>query len=146
LSGFSVRTTLPLALVAASLLACVADDGGPLFPDAGGAGGEGGALGAGGAGGAGGGSAKTCDPAMGATACDACVYATCCDAALACDAGTACDALWSCARASGCFAADVGDFDACAVAACPTEATQDAFDALTSLATCIRTNCGICGG
>ncbi len=155
---------LSAALIVASPYGCGSEEEGPLFPGTsstggeggGGAGGQGGAGGgAGGAGGQGGlggaggqgGAATTCDPNMGTTACDGCVYDQCCAAALACDDGSPCDALWDCARAAGCLSPSQADFDACVVMACPMEATKDAVSALESLAGCIRTSCGeVCGG
>jgi hypothetical protein len=102
---------------------------------------------AGGAGGDGGGDGAVCDPAMGSTPCDACVYGACCAAALACEEGTPCDGLWSCARAKGCLDPGSSDFDGCAVSSCPSEATDEAMAALIELATCIKSSCGApCGG
>ena len=75
----------------------------------------------------------TCDPAMGTTACDACVYGQCCDAALSCAAGTPCDALWACARSAGCLSPQTSDFDGCVVVACPMLATSDALAGLVEL-------------
>lgn len=82
----------------------------------------------------------------GQTACDACVMASCCPEALTCSVGTACSALWTCARDGKCFAPEIGDFDACAVAACPKEATKSAVAALETLAACIRTHCSMACG
>ena len=83
---------LGAALVVASPYGCGSEEEGPLFPSPAGSGGQGGAGGDGGAGGAGGqggeggagggagqggaggaGGGATCEPGMGATACDACV-------------------------------------------------------------------------
>lgn len=89
----------------------------------------------------------TCEPNMGQTACDKCVYEQCCTEALACFAGTACDALRTCARDAGCFAPEQSDFDSCAVAACPDEATEPAVAAIEALAMCIQSRCSSpCGG
>jgi hypothetical protein len=89
----------------------------------------------------------TCEPGMGETACDKCVYEQCCSEALACAPGTPCDALWTCARTAGCLDPQASDFDTCAVAACPAEATEPAVTSIEALATCIRSRCStICGG
>lgn len=89
----------------------------------------------------------TCAPDMGQTACDKCVYDECCAEALACSAATACDALRTCARNAGCLDPQESDFDTCAVAACPAEATKPAVAAIEALAACIQNLCSSpCGG
>ncbi len=89
----------------------------------------------------------TCAPDMGQTACDKCVYEQCCAEALECSAGTPCDALRTCARNAGCLDPQESDFDTCAAAACPEDATEPAVAAIEALATCIQNRCGDpCGG
>lgn len=88
-----------------------------------------------------------CEPDMGQTACDQCVYAQCCARALTCAAGTPCGALWTCTRLAGCLDPQASDFDTCAVDACPTEATASAVAEIEALAECIRAQCdAVCGG
>jgi hypothetical protein len=148
-----MRIAVVIALASAALLAglsgCGSQEEKPLFPPdegeggAGGEGGEGGwgsgGAGPGGMGGAGG--APSCDPSMGATTCDACVYAQCCAESAACAEGSPCDALWSCARSAGCLES-ASDFDACATAACKDQATSGAVGALEALSGCVRASCG----